>query len=80
MSGQKDGVVFQLSSLGNGQALVDRLHNPGLPAIRRISVIGQGTASIAARGIAYLIQQALKHPFHGSEQRQGVRTDQLFTG
>lgn len=56
---QKDGVVFQLSSLGNGQALVDRLHNPDLPAIRRISVIGQGTASIAARGIAYLIRQAL---------------------
>lgn len=40
-------------------ALVGRLRDTSQPRIRKIVVIGQGTASIAAKGIAYLIDKAL---------------------
>jgi glutamine---fructose-6-phosphate transaminase (isomerizing) len=47
----------------NGQEtfsrLLSRLRDTDLPQIRRIMVIGQGTASIAAMGTAYLIKRAL---------------------
>ena len=40
-------------------ALVGRLRDTSQPRIRKIVVIGQGTASIAAKGVAYLIEKAL---------------------
>jgi len=40
-------------------ALRDRVTDPNRPAIRRIYVTGQGTAAIAAMGVAYLLRQAL---------------------
>lgn len=47
----------------DGQAifgrLVGRLRDRALPPIRRIMVIGQGTASVAAMGTAYLVERAL---------------------
>ncbi|MBF0551195.1 MAG: SIS domain-containing protein [Deltaproteobacteria bacterium] len=39
--------------------LVSRLHNPDRPPIRRIMIIGQGTAAVAAMGTAHLIDRAL---------------------
>jgi glucosamine--fructose-6-phosphate aminotransferase (isomerizing) len=39
--------------------LVSRLRDPSLEPIRRIMVIGQGTASVAAEGVAHLIERAL---------------------
>lgn len=39
--------------------LIGRLNDPTLPPLRRIIVTGQGTAAIAAMGIAHLIRQAL---------------------
>ncbi|MFC7332744.1 SIS domain-containing protein [Rhodocista pekingensis] len=40
-------------------ALRRRLSDPDRPAVRRIWVTGQGTAAIAAMGVAHLIRQAL---------------------
>ncbi len=40
-------------------ALVGRLRDTSQPRIRKIIAIGQGTASIAAKGVAYLIEKAL---------------------
>ncbi|MFH1116163.1 MAG: SIS domain-containing protein [Pseudomonadota bacterium] len=40
--------------------LMDRFCDPGLPPIRRIMVIGQGTAAVAAKGTAFLISGALE--------------------
>lgn len=48
--------VEDQSSLGR---LLSRFRDPGLPPVRRIAVIGQGTAAVAAKGSAYLIEKAL---------------------
>jgi glucosamine--fructose-6-phosphate aminotransferase (isomerizing) len=39
--------------------LLSRVRDTGLPPIRRIIVIGQGTAAVAAKGVASLLGQAL---------------------
>ncbi len=56
LAGQID---FDLKGIGSFSRLVGRLRDPGLPLIRRIMVIGQGTASVAAMGVAHLIDLAL---------------------
>ncbi|MBI5251726.1 MAG: SIS domain-containing protein [Desulfomonile tiedjei] len=56
LAGQVD---FDLGGKGSFSRLVGRLRDPGLPLIRRVMVIGQGTASVAAMGVAYLIDRAL---------------------
>lgn len=40
-------------------ALLSRLRDTSLEPIKRIMIIGQGTASVAAKGAAYLIERAL---------------------
>lgn len=52
-------INFITEGHGSFGRLLSRFRDPGLPPIRRIMVIGQGTASIAAQGVAYLIQRAL---------------------
>ncbi len=42
------------------ESLVSRLRDTTKPRIKRIMVIGQGTASIAAKGVAYLIEKAIE--------------------
>jgi len=39
--------------------LINRLKDRTLPPVRRIMAIGQGTASVAAMGVAHLLRQAL---------------------
>ncbi|MBI4774001.1 MAG: SIS domain-containing protein [Deltaproteobacteria bacterium] len=53
-------VEFLLGNFGNCHALLRRFQSPDLPPIRRIVVAGQGTASIASMGIAFLIRRALE--------------------
>jgi glucosamine--fructose-6-phosphate aminotransferase (isomerizing) len=45
---------------GRGLALQSRLKDPSMRSIRRIIVIGQGTAAIAGMGIAYFIRKSLR--------------------
>lgn len=52
-------VDFELDGRGSFSRLMGRMRDPGLPLIRRIMVIGQGTASVAAMGVAHLIERAL---------------------
>ncbi|MCH7666938.1 MAG: SIS domain-containing protein [Acidobacteria bacterium] len=52
--------VFNLAAFGNGPALVERLRSRNQPAIQRIIAVGQGTAAIAAMGVAHLISKALE--------------------
>ncbi len=52
-------VDFSAESDGAFNSLLKRLRDPNLPQIRRIMCIGQGTASVAAMGAAYLIGRAL---------------------
>jgi glucosamine--fructose-6-phosphate aminotransferase (isomerizing) len=52
-------IDFEMDGRGSFGRLLSRLRDPGLPLIRRIQVIGQGTASVAAKGVAHLIERAL---------------------
>ena len=45
---------------GAFESLVSRLRDTAKPRIKRIMVIGQGTASVAAKGVAYLIEKAIE--------------------
>ncbi len=58
---RKIGSKIDFSGTDDGAfgPLVRRLRDPKQPAIRRIMCIGQGTASVAAMGVAYLIERAL---------------------
>ncbi len=53
-------VRFDTTASGTWKALRGRLEAPTMPTIRRIIVTGQGTAAIAAMGVAHLIEQALR--------------------
>jgi len=52
-------ISFLPGGFGNSRGLSQRLNNRDLPFIQFIKVVGQGTASIAAMGVAHLIRQAL---------------------
>lgn len=52
-------VDFELGDGGSFSRLIGRLRDTGLPLVRRIMVVGQGTASVAAMGVSYLIERAL---------------------
>lgn len=52
-------ITFNTDAHGSFGLLVGRLRDPLAPPIRRIMVIGQGTASVAAMGVAYLIERSL---------------------
>ena len=55
---RQDGAIrFQIHSFGNGELLLRRLSDRDQPPIRRIIVVGQGTAAIAGMGIAHLIRR-----------------------
>src|SRR5947209_14986154 len=54
-----NGVKFHESAFGNGAALAERLHSSSRIPVRRILIIGHGTASISGFGIAYLMKRAL---------------------
>ena len=55
---QPDGSVkFQVHSFGNGEMLLRRLSDRDQPPIRRVIVVGQGTAAVAGMGIAHLIRR-----------------------
>ena len=57
---KEDGRVrFLVQGFGNGDMLLGRLATRDQPAVKRIIVCGQGTASIAAMGIAHLIRRAV---------------------
>ncbi|HTY22096.1 MAG TPA: SIS domain-containing protein [Desulfomonilaceae bacterium] len=58
---RKIGQTIDFSVGGDGafNGLLKRLRDPNQPPIRRIMCIGQGTASVAAMGAAYLIERAL---------------------
>jgi len=58
---RKAGGKIEFNTVGRGSlgSLLKRLKDPSLPPVRRIMVIGQGTASVAAQGVAHLIQRAL---------------------
>lgn len=53
------GIEFVTSGAGSLGPLVNRIRDTSQEPIRRITVIGQGTASVAAEGVAYLIEKAL---------------------
>lgn len=52
-------IDFAINETSAFSALIGRLRDPGQPTIRRILCIGQGTASVAAMGVAHLIERAL---------------------
>jgi glutamine---fructose-6-phosphate transaminase (isomerizing) len=52
-------IDFALEGKGAFHALLSRLRDPNQPPIRRITCIGQGTASVAAKGTAHFIERAL---------------------
>ncbi|MFO1432155.1 MAG: SIS domain-containing protein [Candidatus Competibacteraceae bacterium] len=52
-------IRFQAGEQNDLEPLMLRLSDPNLPKIRRILVTGQGTAAIAAMGVAYLLEKAL---------------------
>ena len=52
-------IEFGSNGYGSFATLLGRLRDPDLTSIRRIMVIGQGTASVAAMGVAHLIEKAL---------------------
>ncbi len=52
-------VSFETGEQNDLEPLIARLRDQSLPPVRRIIVTGQGTASIAAMGTAFLIQKAL---------------------
>ncbi len=50
---------FLVQGFGNGDLLLRRLTTRDQPAVRRIIVVGQGTAAVAGMGIAHLIRRAV---------------------
>lgn len=52
-------IDFNLGGKGVFSGLMTRLRDPDRPPLRRIVCIGQGTASVAAQGVAYLLQKSL---------------------
>ena len=58
---RKVGGKIDFSTEGHGTlaGLMGRLRDTNLPPIRRIMAIGQGTASVAAMGVAHLVERAL---------------------
>jgi glucosamine--fructose-6-phosphate aminotransferase (isomerizing) len=55
-----NGVIeFSVGERGTFASLVSRLRETSLPPVRRIMCIGQGTAAVAAMGVAYLVERAL---------------------
>jgi len=52
-------IEFNAEGYESFGALVSRLRDPHLPPIRRVMVIGQGTASVAAMGVAHLVAKSL---------------------
>ncbi len=56
-------IEFVTSGAGSLGPLANRIRDKHQQPIRRITVIGQGTASIAAAGVAHLIEKAL----HGTK-------------
>jgi len=57
---KEDGRIrFLVQGFGNGDMLIGRLTTRDQPALKRIIVCGQGTASIAAMGVAHLIRRAV---------------------
>ena len=58
---KQDGqVTFLIQGFGNGPMLLDRLTDRAQAPIRRIIVVGQGTAAIAGMGIAHLIRRSVQ--------------------
>ncbi len=58
---RKDGaqVRFLIQGFGNGDLLQRRLDSRDQPPVRRIIVVGQGTAAVAGLGISHLIRRAV---------------------
>lgn len=57
---REDGQIrFLIGGFGHGDLLLRRLADRDLPPIRRIIVVGQGTAAIAGMGIAHLIRRSV---------------------
>lgn len=54
-----DKIRFVLASFGNGEGLRARLRSRERPPIRRVIVIGMGTAGIAGMGAAHFIRQSV---------------------
>ncbi|MDA8231848.1 MAG: SIS domain-containing protein [Magnetospirillum sp.] len=52
-------VRFLVQGFGNGELLMRRLVSRDQPPVRRIIVCGQGTAAVAAMGVAHLIRRAV---------------------
>lgn len=52
-------IDFSKEGRGSFGGLLGRLRDTALPPVRRIMVIGQGTASVAAMGAAHLIERAI---------------------
>lgn len=52
-------IQFIMEGHGSYGRLLSRFHDARLPPVRRIMVIGQGTASVAADGVAHLLRLAL---------------------
>ncbi len=52
-------IDFAINGTSAFNALLSRLRDPSQPPIRRILCIGQGTAAVAAMGVAHLIERAL---------------------
>lgn len=57
---EKNHIEFFSGKIESMDRLLGRLRNRDLKQIRRILVIGQGTAAVAAMGVAYVIAEALK--------------------
>ena len=58
----KQGKIIKFVDVGPSTftTLVGRLRDSSQKPIRRITVIGQGTAAVAAKGVAYLIEKVLE--------------------
>jgi glutamine---fructose-6-phosphate transaminase (isomerizing) len=58
----KEGKIIRFEDAGTSTfaPLLQRLRDSSQTPVRRITVIGQGTAAIAAKGVAYLISKALE--------------------
>ncbi len=54
-----DGIEFVMGGFGNGEGLRARLRSRERPPVRRVVVIGMGTAAIAGMGAAHFIRQSL---------------------
>ncbi len=52
-------VRFLVPGFGNGELLLSRFTTRDQPPVRRIIVCGQGTAAVAAMGVAHLIRRAV---------------------